>query len=218
MVAESNNETLNSSGIVYLLINEAMPGFVKIGKTTRKDPQVRIDELYNTSVPVPFECVLAVRVKTPAEVEDALHKAFKSNRINPNREFFQIEPGQPAAILNMLISMGNEDVTPTVNEANRSIPEKELETSETLRRRRPSLNFQEMGISLGSILYSVNGNETAIVLSERIVSFREEEMSLTKATQIARGIDYQVGPCPYWKFEERTLSEIYNETYQIDRQ
>ena len=43
-------------------------------------------------------------------------------------------------------------------------------------------------------------------------------MSLTKAPQIAREIDYQVGPCPYWKFEKRTLSEIYNETYQIDRQ
>ena len=80
MVAEANNETLNNSGIIYLLTNEAMPGFVKIGKTTRKDPQVRIDELNNTSVPVPFECVLAVRVETPAGIEDALHKALESNK------------------------------------------------------------------------------------------------------------------------------------------
>ena len=117
----------------------------------------------------------------------------------------------------MLISMGNEDVTPTVNEANRSISENERNASETLRRRRPSLNFQEMEISVGSVLHSVNGNETAQVLSERTVSFREEEMSLTKATQIVRGIDHQVGPCPYWKFEKRTLSEIYNETYLYDQ-
>ena len=120
-----------------------MPGFVKIGNTTRKDPRVRIDELYNTSVPVSFECVLAVRVENPAEIEGALHKAFASNRINSNREFFQIEPDQPAAILDMLISMGNEDVTPTVNEANRSIPENERKTSETMRRRRPSLNSKK---------------------------------------------------------------------------
>ena len=68
MVAESNNGTLNSSGIVYLLINEAMPSFVKIGETTLQDPQVRIDDLYNTSIPVPFECVSVVGVD-PAEVE-----------------------------------------------------------------------------------------------------------------------------------------------------
>ena len=143
MAVESSNEHLNNSGIVYLLTNEAMPGFVKIGNTTRKDPRVRIDELYNTSVPVSFECVLAVRVENPAEIEGALHKAFASNRINSNREFFQIEPDQPAAILDMLISMGNEDVTPTVNEANRSIPENERKTSETMRRRRPSLNSKK---------------------------------------------------------------------------
>ena len=217
MVVESNIESIDNVGIVYLLTNEAMPGFVKIGKTTRKDPQIRIDELYNTSVPVPFECVLAVRVENPTELEGALHKAFASSRINPNREFFQIEPEHPAAILNLLIDMGNEDVTPTVNEANRKIPENERKASETLRRRRPHLNFKEMGISEGSVLYSVSGNDTATVLSERTVSFREQEMYLSKATQMVREIDYYVGPCPYWKYEERTLSEIYNETYLYDQ-
>ncbi len=217
MVVNSNNENLNNSGIVYLLINEAMPGFVKIGKTTRSDPQVRIDELYNTSVPVPFECVLAVWVENPAELEGALHKAFASNRINPSREFFQIEPEYPMAILKLLISMGFEDVTPNVNEANRSIPANERKASETLRRRRPSLNFKEMGIPEGSILNLVSGDETVKVISERTVSFREEEMSLSKATQIVREIKYAVGPCPYWKFGERSLSEIYNETYLYEQ-
>ncbi len=208
---------MDDTGIVYLLINEAMPDFVKIGKTTRSDPQVRIDELYNTSVPVPFECVLAVKVKNPTGLEKALHKAFASNRINPNREFFQIEAEQPAAILELLISMGSEDVTPKVNDANRSIPENERKTSETLRHRRPVLNFKEMGIPEGSILSSISGDENVTVLSERTVSFKDEEMSLSKATQIVREIDYYVAPCPYWKFEERSLSEIYNETYLYDQ-
>ena len=215
MVCDSSQEILDSEGIVYLLINEAMPGFVKIGKTTRRDPQVRIHELYNTSVPVPFECVLAVKVENPTELERALHKAFESSRINPNREFFQIEPDQPAAILELLISMGSKDVTPSVNDANRSIPENERKTSEKLRRRRPPLNFKEMGIPEGSILISIHGDETAKVLSERTVCFRDEEMFLSRATQMVREIDYCASPCHHWKFEERSLSEIYNETYLV---
>ena len=217
-VVESKNETPDNSGIVYLLINEAMPGLVKIGKTTRNDPQVRIDELYNTSVPVPFECALAVRVDNPSTVENALHKAFEPNRINPNREFFQIEPEHPSAILKLLISLGSEEVIPTVNEENSSIPEIERKTSEKLRSRRPSLNFKEMGIRVGSVLYSVSGNETATVLSERTVNFRDQEMFLSKATQMAREISYHVSPCPHWKFDGRNLSEIYNETYLYDDQ
>ena len=217
-VVESNDETPDNSGIVYLLINEAMPGLVKIGKTARNDPRVRINELYNTSVPVPFECALAVRVDNPSTVENALHKAFEPNRINPNREFFQIDPEYPAAILKLLMSLGSEDVTPTVNEENSSIPESERKTSEKLRNRRPSLNFKEMGINVDSTLHSVSGNEAATVLSERTVNFREQEMSLSKATQMAREISYHVSPCPHWKFEGRSLSEIYNETYLYDDQ
>lgn len=41
--------------IIYALTNPAMPNLVKIGKTESQDPQVRMDQLYNTSVPLPFE-------------------------------------------------------------------------------------------------------------------------------------------------------------------
>ena len=52
------------SVIVYALTNPAMPGLVKIGKTSRDDPQARMKELYNSSgVPLPFECVIAVEVE-----------------------------------------------------------------------------------------------------------------------------------------------------------
>ncbi|MYF88497.1 MAG: GIY-YIG nuclease family protein, partial [Boseongicola sp. SB0676_bin_33] len=52
-------------GIVYVLTNEAMPGLVKIGRTTQDDPRVRMDQLYNgaSGVPVPFDCVLAMRAE-----------------------------------------------------------------------------------------------------------------------------------------------------------
>ncbi|HQO29207.1 MAG TPA: GIY-YIG nuclease family protein, partial [Accumulibacter sp.] len=43
-------------------------------------------------VPVPFDCAFACKVKDAAEVEKALHLAFGMTRINPNREFFKLEP------------------------------------------------------------------------------------------------------------------------------
>ena len=93
-----------------------------------------------------------------------------------------------------------------------------IQSAKRINDRRPSLNFQEMGISVGSVLNSVSGNEIATVLNDRKVKFREQEMSLTKATQMVREINYSVGPCPYWKFEGRKLSEIYDETYLYDDQ
>lgn len=44
-------------GLVYLLTNPAMPGIVKIGLTTRGDMNQRLQELFTTGVPVPFDCV-----------------------------------------------------------------------------------------------------------------------------------------------------------------
>lgn len=51
-----------SRQIVYVLTNSAMPGLVKIGKTTRNDLSSRMSELFSTGVPVPFDCVYACEV------------------------------------------------------------------------------------------------------------------------------------------------------------
>lgn len=79
------------AGIIYLLTNPAMPGLVKIGKTTRDDPKVCMDELYSTGVPVPFECVKAVKVDDEAAIDSALHTAIGPRRISSQREFFAID-------------------------------------------------------------------------------------------------------------------------------
>ncbi len=203
------------AGIVYLLTNEAMPGFVKIGKTTQDDPQVRMDQLYNTSVPVPFTCVLALQVEKPSEVERALHEAFRPNRINPKREFFKIEPEQAIAALGLA---NGEDVTPTVNQDNNKISEAERSSSERLRSRRPNLNFLEMGIEPGTELEPTSGDEIAVVVDERRVRFRNRTMYLTEATRERENLSYSVAPTGYWRYKGRSLSEIYRETYPLDEQ
>jgi len=59
------------SNIVYVLINEAMPGYVKIGITDNLERRIR--ELDNTSIPLPFECFYACTVESAANVEKLIH-------------------------------------------------------------------------------------------------------------------------------------------------
>lgn len=87
--------------IVYVLTNEAMPGYVKIGKTNTSLEQ-RVAELSrSTSVPLPFTVSYACTVKDAAFVERLLHDAFDNNRVNPRREFFNIDPERVVAALKL---------------------------------------------------------------------------------------------------------------------
>ena len=102
--------------IVYVLTNPAMPGFVKIGMTDGSDVQARMNSLYSTGVPFPFECAIAWEIEGRAagEIETALHTAFGPNRVNPSREFFEIDPEQVQVLLRI---MPGGDVTPRTTAA-----------------------------------------------------------------------------------------------------
>ena len=96
-------------GIVYVLSNPSMPGMVKIGKTENPDMQVRLEALYSTGVPLPFKCELAFEVKDETLVEHALHDVLHKQRVNQNREFFQIEPVKLRPLLELLGSEIRQD-------------------------------------------------------------------------------------------------------------
>lgn len=100
-------------GIVYLLTNSAMPGLVKIGRTSLMSVRQRVSRLYSTGVPVPFECVYAARVGDEVEVEHRLHHEFRHLRVNPNREFFEMDIEQAKEFLK---KYAIEDVTPVNQE------------------------------------------------------------------------------------------------------
>ena len=113
-----------------------------------------------------------------------------------------------------------KDVTPDVNKDNEEIPEVERSSSETLRKRRPKLDFVEMEIPIGSCLeYTepMKGENTVVVTDSKKVRFRDEdrEISLTEATKRLTGRE-NVAPTPYWSYNGRNLRDIYNETYPLD--
>lgn len=199
-------------GIVYVLTNPSMPGLVKIGKTTRETVSSRLNELYSTGVPVPFECEFAGRVSDVSKVEQAFHQAFGPYRLNPKREFFEIEADQAVALLEL---MSAEDLTPVLQSEAESVDKESKEASEKLKSRRPRFNFEEMGIPVGASLKFIRTNQIVEVASERNVFFNGEECSLTSATRELVGKGYNIAPGPYWTYEGRILRDIYNETYQV---
>ena len=197
--------------IVYVLTNPAMPGLVKIGMTSGDDAATRLAQLYTTGVPFPFTLEFACRVPNPDEVERALHTAFAPSRVNPRREFFQIDPGQAIAILKLLHT---EDATAEISVQPVGLAPSEVAAGEQFRARRPRLNFDEMHIPVGAQLVSTSSSDAVVtVTGPRKVCLGTEEMSLSAATQRVLGLDYPVAPGAYWRHEGRLLRDIYNETY-----
>lgn len=69
-----------SEGNIYILINEAMPGYVKVSKTS-DSVSYRMESLDITGVPLPFESFYAARVEDMDFVESQLHDAFRDTRV-----------------------------------------------------------------------------------------------------------------------------------------
>jgi T5orf172 domain len=204
----------SKKGIVYVLTNPAMPKIVKIGLTTRGGIEQRMKELFTTGVPVPFECVFACDVDDCEAVEKALHIAFGPNRIHPKREFFNIEPEQPIAILKLF---QKKDVTSEVNkEIDATTTLLDREAGEKLKKqKRPPLNFAEMNIPEGSTLTFNHEDIDAevIVIADKKVSYNQKEYSLTRLTKELLNLDYDIQPTRYWSFNGKLLTDIYEETF-----
>jgi len=204
-------------GIVYVLTNPAMPGLVKIGQTGNEIAN-RLRELNTTGVPFPFDCLYACEVSDCEQVEDALHEAFYPYRVNPKREFFKIDPGQAIAILRLLEGGKGNDVTPAVSaEIDKTVSISEKEASEYYKKRRPPLNFTEMGIPTGAKLIFAYKDILAevYVSSDKGVKYIDgsEEKSMTQVTREILQLDYNVQPTRYWSYEGKSLNDYYNETY-----
>jgi len=83
------------AGYVYIISNMGSFGenVYKIGVTRRLDPQERVDELGDASVPFYFDVHAMIFSDDAPSLENALHKAFDNrrlNRINLRREFFKV--------------------------------------------------------------------------------------------------------------------------------
>jgi len=73
-------------GWVYVISNEAMPGLVKVGFTS-KDPEARARQLDNTGSPHPYLVCYEILVEDPRRVERLAHGSLSGK--SENKEWFR---------------------------------------------------------------------------------------------------------------------------------
>ena len=81
-----------AKGFLYVADNSSMAGLLKIGHT-EKIPTARLDELFTTGVPEPFEIAYYALVQDSKKSEKAVHQLLSRYRYKANREFFAVGVG-----------------------------------------------------------------------------------------------------------------------------
>jgi hypothetical protein len=87
---------MTKAGHVYILSNIGSFGenVFKVGMTRRLDPEERVKELGDASVPFPFDVHAMISCDNAPGLENALHREltrFRVNRWNLRKEFFHVE-------------------------------------------------------------------------------------------------------------------------------
>ena len=191
-----------SEGIVYVLTHEAMPGYVKIGRTGNLPERLR--SLSNTSVPGPFHCYYAARVADMETVEKSLHEVFGDKRVH--REFFTADPHRVKIAL-QLVALAE------VNDAGVSEQE-DVEAAkkvDEVNERRDRFNFEDVDITAGTVLTFLDQPEiTCTVVTERParVEFNGRVTSLSRSAREVLEREYGVNGILYWCHGDETLSEL----------
>lgn len=159
-----------------------------------------------TGVPLPFECHYAAEVPDHVKVEGLLHQLFAEHRVNPRREFFQLNPEK--AVLSLSIG-GFKDVTPGDVVAEDAT---EQAAVEKVRDRRERISLAAIGIKPGAMLtFSRDENRAVQVMSDKLVLMEGQQLTLSRAAittlqQMGYKTTHASGSV-YWLYEGETLDE-----------
>lgn len=149
-----------SKGLVYILTNPCLDGWVKIGMTERNDISRRLQELNSPpNIPLSYRCYATYEVDNPLEVEkrihnlidrvdDSLHarEQLNNGRIR-EREFFKISPETAYGIFKDIAALRGDSnklklLTPTIDQSQ----EEEIAESKT---KRTNNSFRLLNINIG---------------------------------------------------------------------
>ncbi len=98
-------ESHSKAGWLYVISSPSLPGLVKLGATRRLNPTIRVKELSSSSLPEPYHAHCFVFSDDCFELENNIHKYFDKERVNPDREFFRIEPKEAIDVLKEIFNV-----------------------------------------------------------------------------------------------------------------
>lgn len=114
------------AGYVYIISNIGSFGdnVFKVGMTRRDEPQDRIDELGNASVPFPFDVHSFIFSSNAVELENRMHKILDSkrvNKINKRKEFFAVDINEIEHIVHKIEPSAEFKMTALAEQYNQSL-------------------------------------------------------------------------------------------------
>lgn len=166
-----------AKGIVYILTNPCLKGWVKIGMTERNDIEQRIRELNAPpNIPLAFRCYAVYEVDEPLSVETRIHRLIdlvddtlhareeQSNGRIREREFFRISPETAYNILREIAILRNDEdklkkYAPTEEQAQ----EEEIAEGTT---RRKNNSFQLLGIPVGETVTFLYDETISVIVAD----------------------------------------------------
>lgn len=201
-------------GKIYILTNDAMPDFIKIGFTAADDVETRMRQLDTTGMPLPFRLHACVEIDNAQQLERLAHDLFAVQRARPNREFFILEP---ETAVRYLKAISLNDATARwvavnqqmIDETGSAVAEEDVNKP-----RQASFTFSSAGVPIGSeIVFVRNPEFVAIVASDTEVHF---ENATVKLSPLARLLFERIGAVnssgayagpQYFTFEDEILSD-----------
>lgn len=185
--------------IVYILINESMPEYIKIG-FTHGDVKERMKQLDRTGTPLPFEIYYAATVENAEKEEKWLHSIFADRRARDSREFFKMNP-EYATLALKRVEIQEQKIDSGLTK------EQEKEVDE-VKERRSRFHFAQYNIPVGSKLtFTRDSNIVAEVVENDKIKIGDRVGSLSSFAMEL--LNYQRTPqgTLYFEFEDEILAD-----------
>jgi hypothetical protein len=184
--------------IIYIMVNDAMPDYIKIGKTN--DLERRLADLDWTNLPLPFRIYYAARVDDMDFAERKIHDIFADHRIRSNREFFKVNPERVVSALKLI---ERENLTPSKEPVHD--PDVQEEISKVNSKR---YNFKAANIPVGAeLVFTRDVSVKAKVVEGGNIEVNGQIKSLSRAAQELLGVDRPLRGPLFWKYEDENLVE-----------
>lgn len=201
-------------GKIYILTNDAMPDYIKIGFTTSEEVENRMKQLDTTGLPLPFRLHACIEIENAQQLEKLAHDVFSSHRARPNREFFLMEP-ETAVRYFRAISL-NDPTARWVSVDQRMVDEtgQTLREDKVVKPKQASFTFAAAGVPVGAVIEFVREPSfQATVSGENEVEFEGQRTKLSPLTRIlferigqANASGAYQGPL-YFSYEDEILSD-----------
>ncbi|WFL75956.1 GIY-YIG nuclease family protein [Altererythrobacter arenosus] len=185
-------------GTVFILTNDAMPGFSRVDYTTGDDLGSKISRVNKSALPVPFRLYFAAKVPDVKLVDRNLHYLFADYCDARDAQFFKINPD----MLRAAIELAAISVI-QVSDKEQGISAFDRAQMDRLRTAHDNVRFEALNAEAGTELYfSRDRTITCTALGNGLVEFDGTAMSPAEASASAMraiGFDWaEVSSVDYW--------------------